>query len=230
MIDREPEDVIQEFHTFIEATAFPCVAAKAALSRSHVTCMALERFDRAEDDPQILSFLYDFIRRFRQATGSLFSAAVLFKDPVSLTEERFDGLLWNKLQGLSDLDAEHFPYDKRVSSDPSNPHFSFSLGEEAFFIIGLHPASSRQSRKFKYPTIVFNPHVQFEELRRMDRYEKMKNIVRRRDVLYSGSVNPMLSDFGEQSEVHQYSGRHYHAGWQCPLKVSHSTDKDSPDE
>lgn len=225
MTQKEQEEVIQDFYNFIGDKAFPCVAAKAALARSHVACMVVDRFDRADDDPQILTFLYDFIRDFRKASGSLFSAAVLFKDPAALTEDRYDRLLWIKLQRLCDLDAEYFAYDKRVSAEPSSPHFSFSLGEEAFFIIGLHPASSRQARKFKYPAIVFNPHVQFEELRHMDRYEKMKNIVRRRDLFYSGSVNPMLSDFGEQSEVHQYSGRHYDTHWQCPLRVSHSADK-----
>ena len=49
------------------------------------------------------------------------------------------------------------------------------------------------------------------------RYEKMKTIVRKRDIVYSGSVNPMLTDFGEASEVYQYSGRKYDSDWKCPL-------------
>lgn len=227
MTEPEREGVIREFYNFIGADTFPCVAAKGAMSRNHIACIVVERFDCAEEDKRILSFLYDFIRSFREATESLYSAAVLFADPQVLTEDLFEQLLWARLQHLSNLDAEYFSYDKRVSSDPSSPHFSFSLGEEAFFIIGLHPGSSRPSRKFKYPAIVFNPHVQFEELRRTNRYEKMKNIVRKRDLFYSGSVNPMLSDFGEQSEVYQYSGRQYDGTWRCPFKAFHSPDKDS---
>jgi FPC/CPF motif-containing protein YcgG len=75
--------------------------------------------------------------------------------------------------------------------------------------------------------MVFNPHAQFEELRKTNRYEKMKNIVRQRDILYSGSVNPMLADFGEASEVYQYSGRQYDGQWSCPLKVTHAESKNN---
>jgi FPC/CPF motif-containing protein YcgG len=45
----------------------------------------------------------------------------------------------------------------------------------------------------------------------------MKKVVRRRDELYSGSVNPMLKDFGEAPEVFQYSGKQYDSTWKCPL-------------
>jgi FPC/CPF motif-containing protein YcgG len=32
----------------------------------------------------------------------------------------------------------------------------------------------------------------------------------------------MLEDFGEASEVYQYSGRQYDEQWQCPLKIYHA--------
>jgi FPC/CPF motif-containing protein YcgG len=51
----------------------------------------------------------------------------------------------------------------------------------------------------------------------------MKDVVRKRDIAYSGSVNPMLTDFGNASEVYQYSGRKYEDTWQCPLKINHTT-------
>jgi len=47
----------------------------------------------------------------------------------------------------------------------------------------------------------------------------MKNIVRKRDVALSGSINPMLQDFGAASEVYQYSGMQYDSTWQCPFKA-----------
>ncbi|MDQ3193559.1 MAG: YqcI/YcgG family protein, partial [Bacteroidota bacterium] len=109
----------------------------------------------------------------------------------------------------------------RVSNDPESINFSFSLKEEAFFIIGLNPSSSRPARKFKYPALIFNPHAQFEKLRESNRYEKMKSIVRKRDLVYSGSLNPMLKDHGISSEVNQYSGVNYSGEWQCPLKIRH---------
>ena len=140
----------------------------------------------------------------------------------------FDELLWQRLQALEILDAENYSYDNRVESDPSSSSFSFSIKEEAFYIIGLHPASSRQARQFKYPALVFNPHAQFEQLRSTTKYEVMKNTVRKRDIALSGSVNPMLQDFGESSEVFQYSGRKYDETWQCPLKITHAETKHNP--
>ena len=137
-------------------------------------------------------------------------------------DELFDELLWQRLQALANLDSNIYPFDKRVNNSPSSPDFSFSLKEEAFYIIGLHAGSSRESRRFSYPALVFNPHAQFEELRGSGKYEMMKNVVRKRDIAYSGSVNPMLEDFGVASEVYQYSGRKYDNTWQCPLKINHA--------
>lgn len=91
-----------------------------------------------------------------------------------------------------------------------------------FFIIALHPGSSRPLRRFTYAALVFNPHMQFEELRETGKYNNMKYAVRKRDLAYSGSINPMLTDFGDASEIYQYSGRKYDNTWQCPLKINHA--------
>jgi FPC/CPF motif-containing protein YcgG len=222
MIKIEPKSILEEFHDYITAKAYPCVAARAAMSREHIACMVADHMACPKDDRHILHFLYHFVDGFRRATTAFHSAAIIFKGPEMHSEEIFDTFLWQRLQSLAQLDAENFVHDKRVNDDPLSPDFSFSLAEEAFFIIGLHAASSRLSRQFKYPTLVFNPHAQFEQLRKTGRYENMKNIVRQRDIVYSGSINPMLADFGKSSEVYQYSGRQYDREWQCPLKVNHA--------
>lgn len=223
-----PNAIIQEFQNFINEETYPCVAARAAMTRGHIPCLVADHMACPKDDSNILEFVYEFVKDYRTAAKSLHSAAIIFQQPERLTEEAFDAMLWQRLQALLEMDAQRFAYDRRVNSDPSARDFSFSLGEEAFFVIGLHPASERRSRKFKYPTIVFNPHAQFEDMRRENQYEKMKQIVRKRDILYSGSVNPMLSDFGDDSEVYQYSGRQYDNGWTCPLKVRHESTEHNP--
>src|SRR5688500_11764098 len=160
----ESEPIIQEFHDFINDRFYPCVAARAAMAQKNVPCFVAGHMACPNDDSGILRFVYDFVDYFRQSKSGFRSAAIIFKSPQETTPESFDVLLWQRLQALSDLDAQKFRYDPRVSQHASAPDFSFSLGEEAFFIIGLHPGSSRLSRQFKYPTLVFNPHVQFEEL------------------------------------------------------------------
>lgn len=228
MTEIEQQAIIKEFQDYLSDSAYPCVAARAATARNQIACMVAGHMGCPEDDRSILEFLYHFIDDFRIATTSFHSAAIIFQGPDIHTEEVFEDLLWQRLQSLALLDAENFDYDKRVSADPSAPDFSFSLGKEGLFIIGLHPGSSRHSRQFKYPALVFNPHAQFEQLRKSGRYENMKNIVRKRDTMYSGSINPMLADFGESSEVYQYSGRQYDDDWKCPLKISHAETKHHP--
>ncbi|MDQ6608669.1 MAG: YqcI/YcgG family protein, partial [Bacteroidota bacterium] len=200
---------------------FPCVAAKAALSKDNIQCMVATHMGCPKDDLAILQFLYSFVDDYRQSGEMYHSAAVIFQQPTFLTEAIFDEFLWQRLQSLSSMDAANFSYDARVDFDPSSPRFSYSLKEEAFFIIGLHPGSSRATRQFKYPTLVFNPHRQFEQLKETTKYQSLQHVVRKRDIAYSGSVNPMLQDFGAASEVYQYSGRRYDEQWQCPLKINH---------
>jgi len=214
------EKVRDAFHSFIDSKDFPCVAAKAALAKSHMKIFVAEHMACPKDDHDILEFIYQFVDEYRNSDKNFHTACVIFPSTGEVREEEFDALLWRRLQALSNLDAQRFPYDSRVDCDPASSKFSFSLKEEAFFIIGLYPNSSRKSRQFMYPTIVFNPHEQFEELRNLKRYDKMKNIVRKKDIELSGSINPMLRDFGDDSEVYQYSGREYDREWKCPYKYN----------
>lgn len=206
------------FKAFVDDTSFPCVAAKAALNKDQMKLFVAGHIACPKDDRQILDFIYEFVDGYRKADNHFHTVCIIFPEAQGLNEALFEQFMWMRLQALSDLDAVEYPYDRRVSSDPQSDLFSFSLKEEAFFIIGLNPDSSRPARRFKYPAIVFNPHAQFEELRELNRYDKMKNIVRKKDVALSGSINPMLQDFGASSEVYQYSGMQYDNSWKCPFK------------
>ena len=220
--------VIDEFKAFINDQSFPCTGAKAAIAKQQMHCLVADHMSCPKNDQLILQFIYKFVDEFRNSNEIFQSASIIFKEPKIDSEELFDELLWQRLQALADLDAQNYVYDSRVDMNPSSAFFSFSLKEEAFFIIGLHPSSSRPKRQFKYPTLVFNPHMQFEKLREENRYEAMKEIVRKRDMATSGSINPMLDDFGKSSEVFQYSGRKYDMGWICPLKLNHASNKNHP--
>lgn len=212
-------DIINEYFSFLNEKAFPCIGAKVASGSGTIKCMVAGHLDCPSDDETILDFLYQFVDVWRQSSSLYNSAAVIFTEPRLLTEHEFETCMWHRLQALADLDSRHFIYDRRVSSDPGDSTFSFSLKEEALYIIGLHSLSSRKARQFKYPTFVFNPHAQFEELKKRSKFESLKAVVRKRDILYSGSVNPMLADFGSDSEARQYSGANHISGWQCPLII-----------
>lgn len=209
--------ISDRFLNFLREKNFPCVAAKSASEKGNIYIMEADHLACPKDDKEILSFLYDFTEMYRTTAGGFYSAAIIFKSPQEMTEEEFEQLMWQRLEALHAMDSTDFSHDTRVSADPASPEYSFSLMEEAFFIIGLHPQSSRAARQFEYPVLVFNPHAQFDSMKKDQRYEKMKTIVRKRDLAFSGSVNPMLTDFGEASEAYQYSGKNYLQDNKCPL-------------
>jgi FPC/CPF motif-containing protein YcgG len=219
----DKQEIIAEYISFLDKKEFPCIAAKAALARKNVKCIVASHMACPNDDTEILQFLYEFVEEYRISKDFYHSAAIIFAGPEFCNEEEFDYLLWNRLQALQNLDAKKYSYDNRVEANTSSAKFSFSIKEEAFYIIGLHPSSSRQARQFKYPALVFNPHDQFEHLKTTSKYDNMKNAVRKRDIALSGSVNPMLKDFGKASEAFQYSGKKYDESWKCPLKINQSS-------
>ena len=214
----DSQTVIEQYTSFLEKRDFPCIAGKASVATGKVKCMVTGNLICSNDDVDIIGFLYQFVDAYRSSTDFYHSAAIIFTGPEITNEETFDALMWQRLQALAILDAKKYNYDSRVSPDPASAQFSFSIKEEAFYVIGLHPASSRKARRFKYPTLVFNPHEQFEQLRKTEKYNNLKNAIRKRDIVFSGTVNPMLHDFGEASEVYQYSGRKYDDRLEMPFK------------
>jgi FPC/CPF motif-containing protein YcgG len=224
----EAADLIAAYKEHIATRDFPCIAAKTALAKEQVHCLVVDHMACPKDDQAILHFLYAFIDDYRASPNVYNSAVVIFKGPEKIDEETFDRYFWQRLQAIADMDATRYGYDTRVDRDPASPKFSFSLKEEAFYIIGLHPASSRRARRFKFPSLVFNAHSQFEKLREDNKYASMRKAVRKRDVKFSGSVNPMLAEFGEESEVFQYTGRQYDKNWKCPFIARHVSAANNP--
>lgn len=203
---------------FLDSQAYPCVGAKSALRKQQITFRQYGPMTEATHDRDILNDIYSFIAAYRES-GSLFQSFIMaFTGPDFATERHFEQALWQRLQKLHDLDQKQFDWDDRVAVDPDEAGFSFSLGGEAFFIIGLHPGASRASRRFAHPALVMNMHDQFERLRADGRYDRMREVIRERDEAFCGSPNPVLRNFGEQSEARQYSGRDVSADWKCPFR------------
>lgn len=213
------DPLADEFRRFLDRREFPCVGAKAALARSHIQFLVARDITSAWDDLRIYSALFSFAERYRLQRELFQSFVVLFRGPTHLSEARYEKYLWERLQSLTDKDGWHGQvHDSRVSADPVDPHFSLSFAKEAFFAVGLHPQSNRPARKFRCPTIVFNPHDQFEKLREAGVYGRLKEKIGKRDEALAGSRNPMLHTFGEGSEASQYSGRVVDRTWRCPYQ------------
>lgn len=163
----------------------------------------------------LLKALGEYIENYDFKGKSFESFIVVFPDTTIETELEFENLLWRQLQFIHEMDS--VPWDSKVSDDPNHPDFSFSILGHAFYVVGLHPKSSRMARKAPYPTLVFNLHSQFDQLREMGVYHKIRDKIRQRDKALQGSINPVLEDFGHSSEARQYSGRNIGEAWKCPF-------------
>jgi hypothetical protein len=218
---REPSTlaahVHEKFRAHVLDPGFSCVGGRAAI-RNDTYRFGLYEELGAEATTHALAYdLCEYVRE-RPTFGTDFATYVAcFDAPAPADEREWERLLWSQLQGLHDLDRPHHAWDASVSSDPEDPAFSFSFAGTAFFVVGLHPRSSRLARRFAWPALVFNAHEQFERLRERDEFARIREAVRARDYRLQGSLNPNLSDYGERSEARQYSGRAVEEGWRCPF-------------
>ena len=205
-----------QFNKFIIDNDHPCIMAQTVFSSKNYKLNTYSGFGTETAALKILIDLKEYLLKYDFSTNEFFSFIAVFDDDLKYSELEFESLLWSQLQKIHEADP--FNWDKTVSDDPTNKSFSFSILGNAFYIVGMHPNSSRTARKSPKPTLVFNLHWQFERLRQMKVYTRVRDTIRRRDLQKNGSVNPMLVDFGTKSEAPQYSGRKVENDWKCPFK------------
>lgn len=200
---------------FVCDPQYPCVGAKSAFNNGSYRLGIYDRLGGASATAALARDLAAFTRTMHEIDGAFATFVAMFETPRISDELGFERSLWSQLQALHDADAA--PWDPSVSADPSDPKFSFSFAGTAFFLIGMHPGSSRVSRKFPWPTLIFNPHSQFEQLRQAGKYGRMQTVIRDRDQTLQGCPNAALSDFGASSAARQYSGRAVEPDWRAPF-------------
>ncbi len=219
--DQRPSAIMQLIHDLFRglvlSASFSCVGAKAAIHRGAYRIGVYGRMNTPGATAGLARDLFAFVQEQSQIDPCFATFIASFIEPYPADEADFERLLWQQLQSLHDLDAPLHPWDPAVSSDPESSEFSFSFAGHAFFIVGLSPVSSRWTRRFAWPTLVFNAHSQFEQLRERGKYSSIREAIRAREYALQGGFNSLLSDFGERSEARQYSGRPVEEGWRCPF-------------
>lgn len=204
-----------KFEDFIIGKDHPCLMAQTVFTMDKVDFHEYDNFGSRETAKAILADLKNYLAAYNFESNDFLTFLAAFKGKQDYTEEEFEKTLWEQLQHLHEVD--NADWDRAVSSDPEDKNFSFSLGGRAFYIVGLHPSSSRKARQAPYPAIAFNLHWQFEKLREMNTYRVVRDKIRERDIALQGEINPMLEDFGKRSEARQYSGRKVGDEWKCPF-------------
>ena len=206
------------FRGFVLNPEFSCVGAKSAVMHETYRLGVYDHLGGLGSTAGLSRDLYTFAREAEHAAeGEFMTFVAMFREPMAVDEEEFERLLWVQLRLLNRLDAPIHEWDPSVSADPESPHFGFSFAGMAFFIVGLHPHSSREARRFIWPTLVFNPHAQFQHLKEEGRWARLQEVIRTREENLQGSLNPNLADHGTATEARQYSGRAVEPDWHPPF-------------
>lgn len=211
------ESVKSAFDEFVLDPSFPCLGAKGALNQRGCEVRLYGSLASPSETPRLANDLKIFIDSLDDGSG-LTAFVAAFPDHTGMSERAFEAALWQQLQWLNDHDEPSSSWPAGVSDDPAEPDFAFSFAGRSFFIIGLHPQSSRIARRFNVPALVFNPRSQFDQLRTDGRFNPLRSKIREREITLQGNLNPNLADFGESSEARQYSGREAEKDWKCPFQ------------
>jgi len=214
MIDHR--EIEKEFEEFVNDAGFSCLAGKGVVHQQGHVVRSYAPLATREATIALAADLSAFT--VTSATPTTLRAFVaVFPARAPRSELAFERRLWAQLQLLHEHDDPSARWDPNVSDDPDDPMFSFSFAGCAYFVVGLHAYSSRISRRFLWPALIFNPHSQFGRLRGEGRFARMQQAIREREIAVQGSLNPNLADFGERSEARQYSGREVERDWKCPF-------------
>ncbi|MEX2238343.1 MAG: guanitoxin biosynthesis heme-dependent pre-guanitoxin N-hydroxylase GntA [Dehalococcoidia bacterium] len=196
---------------------YPCVGSRSAFNQDSYRFAHYPELASIDATAGLARDLLTFVREQPQIEGQFTTFIATFAGPKALDDKQFESLLWEQLRLLHAEDRKFHAWDPEVASDPSDRLFSFSFGGRAYFVVGLSPAAERWARHFPWPTLAFNAHYQFEELRASGQFERVQEVVRDRDRELQGDTNPNLADFGEHTEARQYSGRPVGHDWRCPV-------------
>ena len=219
-----PSRADQAAHAALQALvldpSYPCVMARSVFNRDAFRMAHYGALGDPACATMLCHDLYAFNAEFAPPVNGAVSFVACFEGPAFTDEAAFEVALWRQLQAVHDVDKRHFSWAGEVGSAPDDPNFSFSVGSRAFFLIGMHPGSSRIARRTPFPAIVFNLHEQFVELRATGKFDGVRDKVQTRDEQLQGTINPMSADFGARSEAAQYSGRAVDREWACPFSTA----------
>jgi uncharacterized protein len=213
------DDIHDEIRAFILQGNYPCVAAIQSVIREDQIVATYGQFGSGTHWQQLRVDLLQYIalQRASQSRYLSFWAVFTIPYPSPNNEVAFEEHLWHELSLLSSEEERSVDWDTHDSSNPDDPSFCLSLDGEKLFVVGLHPQSSRRARRFSRPAMVFNTLSQFEQFENDGTYRDLVDTIRRRDLQFQGSINPMVLAHGDVWESIQYSGRENPDSWKCPF-------------
>ena len=209
-----------QFRGTILSPAFPCLGGAGAIRRGDYRFAVYGALGSAESAHVCATDLMRFVDETPAEEHSIAAFVAAFHGPLIPTEAAFETALWEQLRGMHERDVTASPGVTTLAAATADegsidPDPGFVFRARDFFVVGLHPASSRWARRFGWATLVFNALTHSDALKRLGKYDRMQETILNRDYRLQGSANPSLP-FSQQS---QFSGRRIGADWRCPVKL-----------
>jgi FPC/CPF motif-containing protein YcgG len=206
-----------QFRGMMLSPAFPCLGGVGAVRRGDYRFAVYRELGHAQTVAACAGDLMCFVNQTPIESNPVAAFVAVFCEPVLSSDEAFELALWNQLKGMLEVrkaDSGPEPASSDVAThDGCDPGFYF--GDREFFVVGLHPASSRWARRFAWPTLVFNALTHAEDLQRRGKHAQLREQILARDRALQGSDNPSLTF----SQFAQFSGRAVDDHWKCPVNL-----------
>lgn len=212
-----PTDFHADLSRLVGQKFYPCVAAVQSLAKRDYTVVEASAFGSGRERETIRRAILDFIAGWSKTRSTTFTLWITYPEDVVNGEDEFEERMWAELSSLTSIEEREKDWSPKWSQNPEDRRFTLCIGGHAFFVVGLHPHSSREGRKFPYPALIFNVYDQFEDLMEQNAYAPMVQKNRERDLRFSGSVNPMAEQHGDDWETIQFSGKTNPEAWRCPF-------------
>lgn len=223
-LDKYQEDkyiyVNELLGSFIKTGTHPCLGARSVMNNNTYSFEIFNKLGDENSANKTCESVYNYLQeRPDNSYPKLYSFFAIYEMSSFESELEFEKKLWEHLNFMHKYDKKKYDWDSMMSSDPNDVNFGFSIGGKAFYIVGMHPNSNRNSRSFPMVMLVFNLHEQFELLKEKGSYYRLRESIRNRDKNINGSINPMMITDDTESEVKQYSGRQVGKDWKCPFST-----------
>lgn len=225
ILEKKTHPLCKDIQNLVMQPNYPCVGAVSSfLKQDYMTC-EYPAFGSGESAPKLYQNLLDFKERQLENKTPFFSFWAVYKNSDVISEVDFEKKLWDELSAVHAYEVQkstnenrELRWDPQFSSDPNDKKFCFCVDGYAYFVVGMHPQSSRKARQFPYPVIIFNLYAQFEDLFKKNTFDAMVKLNRDREIKFQGHVNPMVEKYGQEWESIQFSGRENGPEWKCPFQ------------
>lgn len=214
------EKIENDLRALVNQKNYPCVAAVKAFHDGDFIFDIYSRFGSGESAQRLAQSLLSFKEKQKKPGAEYLTYIAVFPEDQSPDEHAFEQQLFQELSAIWNYPEIAGQWDEKFSENPEDKNFCFSLDGSAFFVVGMHPQSSRLARRLPYNALVFNLYSQFQGLREKGVFDSMVKSIRHRDMQFQGSVNPMVELYDNKWEAIQYSGKMNSADWKCPFRKS----------